>query len=163
MKLWRTLLRLFKKFAPSVVRVVVDTNVLVSGTIVRYGASSRIVDTALVREITLITSQTLLDEYLDAVHRRHIAKRYRNIAPRVQNVADFLRRRAVHVKGRVIEPVLSDPDDDFILACAVEGKANYIVSGDDHLLKLGRYRGIKILTPRDFVVDVLGEDISTPR
>ncbi len=108
-------------------------------------------------------SQTLLDEYLDVVQRRHIAKRYRDIAPRIQDVAEFLRRRAVRVEGRVIESVLNDPDDDFLLACAVEGKANYIVSGDEHLLQLGQYRGIKILTPRDFVVNVLGEKISSPR
>jgi predicted nucleic acid-binding protein len=60
------------------------------------------------------------------------------------------------VEPKVIERVISDdPKDDAILACAVEGRANYIVSGDEHLLKLREHRGIKILTPREFVEQVL--------
>ena len=148
MTLWRTLLRLFRKFARSGVRVIVDTNVLISGTIGRYGASARIVDAALFREITAIMSQTLLDEYLEAIRRPHITKRYRDIAPRIQDVSEFLRYKAVRVEGRVGQSVLSDPDDDFLIACALEGKAKYIISGDEHLLNLGQYRGIKILAPR---------------
>lgn len=51
--------------------------------------------------------------------------------------------------------VLDDPDDDFILACAEEGRARYIVSGDHHLLDLHRHGEARILTPRDFVTSVL--------
>ncbi len=153
--------RLFRKFARSGARVVIDTNVLISGTISRYGASARIVNAALFREITAIMSQTLLDEYLEAIQRRRITKRYRDIAPRIQDVSEFLRHKAVRVEGRVTESVLNDPDDDFLLACAVEGKAHCIVSGDEHLLALGQYRGIKILTPRDFVVNVLAQRTQT--
>ncbi|MBI4762063.1 MAG: putative toxin-antitoxin system toxin component, PIN family [Chloroflexi bacterium] len=155
MKLWQTLLLLLSKFAPSGVRTVVDTNVLISGTIVRFGASARIVDAALAREIVLVVAPTLIDEYLDVIRRPHIAKRYREITPRVQDVVEFLHHRAIRVKGKVVEPVLNDPDDDFLLAAALEGKAKYIISGDEHLLELAHYRGIKILTPREFVEQML--------
>ena len=49
-----------------------------------------------------------------------------------------------------------DPDDDKYLACAIDGEADYIVSGDHHLFVLRRYRQIPILTPRLFV-EVLNE------
>jgi len=45
-----------------------------------------------------------------------------------------------------------DPDDNRILECAVEGNVNYIVSGDRHLLNLGRYRGIEIITISEFLL-----------
>jgi putative PIN family toxin of toxin-antitoxin system len=50
-----------------------------------------------------------------------------------------------------IEAVIpQDPDDDKILACAVASRARWIVSGDAHLLAVKRYRGIAILTPKQF-------------
>ncbi|MDP3765803.1 MAG: putative toxin-antitoxin system toxin component, PIN family [Nanoarchaeota archaeon] len=50
-----------------------------------------------------------------------------------------------------LEIVKEDPSDNIIMESAVEGKADFIVSGDQHLLKLKEYKGIKILTPREFL------------
>ena len=50
--------------------------------------------------------------------------------------------------------VAEDPSDNRFLECAVEGRADYLVSGDAHLLNLGEFRGVKILTPRAFL-DIL--------
>ncbi len=47
--------------------------------------------------------------------------------------------------------VEDDPDDDHFLACAVSGRADCLVTGDPHLLKLGSYKGIPILSPADFL------------
>lgn len=49
-----------------------------------------------------------------------------------------------------LEVVAADPDDDVILACALEGGAGYLVTGDGHLLGLKRYRDIRIVTARQF-------------
>lgn len=51
----------------------------------------------------------------------------------------------------VLAVVREDPDDDRVLECAVAGEADYMVSGDRHLLKLGSYGGIPILTVRQFM------------
>ena len=51
----------------------------------------------------------------------------------------------------VIGAVPDDPDDEIILACAIDGKADLIVSGDRHLLDLDEYRGAPIVTVRDFL------------
>ncbi|MDL1895475.1 PIN domain-containing protein [Anaerolineae bacterium CFX7] len=68
----------------------------------------------------------------------------------------FLNHRAVVVEPKTVDRVVpNDAKDDAILACAKAGKAHYIVSGDEQLLQLREYRGIKILTPREFVAQAL--------
>jgi hypothetical protein len=154
------LIALFKKFAHRKPRLVLDTNIPISATIVPQGFPARILTAALDGNITLVVSEKLLDEYMNVVRRPHISRRYRTVTQRIQDFSIFLLRDAVYVSGvPVTRIVQDDPEDDFVIASAVEGKAHYIVSGDEHLLQLGTYRGIKILTPRDFVVDVLGETI----
>ena len=54
-----------------------------------------------------------------------------------------------------------DPKDDAVVACAVEGEADYIVSGDQDLLVLGRYETVQVVTPRQFV-DILAPPAPQP-
>jgi predicted nucleic acid-binding protein len=56
----------------------------------------------------------------------------------------------VHVSG-----VATHPEDDLVLATAVSAEADYLVTGDRHLLSLGQYQGVRIVTPRDFAA-ILG-------
>ena len=67
-------------------------------------------------------------------------------------ILDMLRANAevISVKG-LPEPVCDDPDDDKFLACALAGECKLIVSGDKHLLKASGFRGITVLTPREFL------------
>ena len=151
-------MRLFAKFARRERRVVLDTNILISATLVPLGAPARIVIAALDGRIRLVVSDNLLTEYLNVIQRPHITKKYQTIAAQIQRLSIFLRHDTIRVDGTPTKRiVLADAKDDFVIACAVEGKAHYIVSGDEHLLQLSTYHGIKILTPRDFVVNVLGE------
>ena len=153
--------RLLKFGRPDAPRVVVDTNVLISGTIVTVGASARIVDAALDRWLCLVTCVPLLGEYTQVVRRPHLARKYPKIAQRIDDLVGYLQGRAIVVGGVPQEPfILADPDDDMVIATALEGRAAYIVSGDKHLLELKQFRGIRILNPRDFVVQVLKEPIS---
>lgn len=103
-------------------KVVLDVNVLVSSLINPRGQAGRI----------------------QGMWRRDEA--------RVQSLLKLLRDQAIQTPHaltlRVIE---DDPEDDNILIAAVEGKANFIVSGDKHLKKLETYQGIPILTPTEFV------------
>jgi len=50
-----------------------------------------------------------------------------------------------------VEAVADDPADDLVLACALEGNADFIISGDKHLLNLRNYQGIKMVTPAEFL------------
>lgn len=157
MKLQLMLRRLYAKFAPRVVlRVVVDTNVLISGTIAESGYPARIVDAAIQGRIQFVVSTILIDEYLEVIERPRIAKKYPEIEDRIAAIRRYLHLDTIFVEGVPTRPVvLNDPDDDFILACAEEGRAQYVVSGDHHLLNIREYGGAKILTPRDFATTVL--------
>ena len=55
----------------------------------------------------------------------------------------------------VIDTVCEDPDDDKFLACAIAAKSEYIISGDKHLLKIGRFLNTTIVTPRCFLDNLL--------
>lgn len=55
------------------------------------------------------------------------------------------------VAGRKFDVVREDPDDSRILECAIAADAGAIVTGDRHLLRLGEYEGIAVLTPREFL------------
>ena len=59
-------------------------------------------------------------------------------------------REMVHVTSHV-DVIKEDPPDNQFLACAIDGKADLIVSGDHHLLDLKTYQGIPIVTARDFL------------
>ncbi len=50
-----------------------------------------------------------------------------------------------------VQVIADDPDDNAVLACAIEGHAAYVVTGDGHLMSLGAYEGIPIVTPAQFL------------
>ncbi|MBI1925537.1 PIN domain-containing protein [Candidatus Poribacteria bacterium] len=70
----------------------------------------------------------------------------------VYEFLEILERTAIKVKGELqLQVIKADPDDDKFIIAAVEGGADYIVSGDSHLKELKEYQGIKIVTPAQFV------------
>ena len=127
-------------------RVVADTNVFISAFMFG-GLPGKILDLALRGKFTLVTSSSLLDE-LDEKLRGKFAVSER----------DALAIRAkLEDSANVVEPdfelnaVPDDPDDNRVLECAVAGKAEFIVSGDRHLLRIGCYEEIAIITVRQFI------------
>jgi|ERR1039458_7614869 putative PIN family toxin of toxin-antitoxin system len=127
-------------------RVVADTNVFISA-LMFGGLPGRFLDLALRRRFTLVTSKALLDE-LDEKLRGKFAVSERDA---------LAIREKLEAYANVIEPdfelnaVPDDPDDNRVLECALTGKADFIVSGDRHLLRIGSYAGIAIVTVRQFV------------
>lgn len=70
--------------------------------------------------------------------------------------ADLIRARLERVAelvspAHVLSVITEDPDDDRVLECAIAGRADIIISGDRHVLKLGEYEGIAIMTARQFM------------
>jgi uncharacterized protein len=137
------------------VKAVLDTNVLISG-VIASGYSAKILDAARREEIKLITSIHMLEEFSDVISRRRITRKYPKATEDAEALLDFFRAFAEFVSGIPEEDqISSDRDDDFVLACAVDGKADYVVSGDPHLLDLKTYNQIPILSPREFAKRVL--------
>ena len=134
-------------------KAVLDTNVLVSALIVPQGKPARILDAAADLKFQLVISTHILDELREVLRRRHIQKRFH---PSAEAIETYVEERLVRL-GTVITPqqientIPNDPPDNLVLACAVEGGADFLVSGNDHLLGLREHRGVQIVTPARFL------------
>lgn len=98
-----------------------------------------------------MSSEHVLDEVERALERPYFAKRV-SAADRRAYVA-LLRREALVVTVRTkIRGVATHPEDDAVLAAALDGGAGFLITGDRALRNLGTFRGITIVSPRDFLV-----------
>ena len=128
------------------IRVVADTNIFISA-LMFGGLPGAFLDLAFLPAFTLVTSPVLLDE-LDEKLRLKFGLSSTDadlVRSKLEANADLIST------VETLTIVRDDPDDDRVLECAVAGRADYIVSGDRHLLKLGSYEGIPILTVRQFL------------
>jgi len=131
-------------------RAVFDTNVFVSASLSKNvnSPTRELLERWKRNEFTLIICDQIAKELIEKLVER-------GISPEaiVEQISALVRSAEwVVVTGEKIETLLSDPDDDVVLACAVEGKANYLITYDPHFDSLqGDYRGIKILKAIPFL------------
>jgi putative PIN family toxin of toxin-antitoxin system len=138
-------------------RVVLDTNVIVSGTIVPAGNAARILKFLEEGAFELLISEDILAECSEVLRYPRIRKRHGRPDEQIDDLVGSIREVAPVVAPTLtLEVVTADPDDNRILECAQEGEADYIISGDAHLITLGEYLGIQILSPAAFLL-VLGQ------
>ena len=134
-------------------RIVCDTNVLVSGAL--FAGNCR----ALIRlvsegHVSGFTSNALLSE-LEGVLLR---PKFGLAASQVEAMVDLVRQTFVLVSpAESVSVVRDDPDDDVVLEAALAAAADVVVSGDSHLLVLGEFRGIRILSPAWAIEDIRGQ------
>ena len=132
------------------VRAVLDANVLVSAVIVRAGKSGKILRG--LHWVQFLISEDILLEVARVLHYPRIQKKYSLSEQDITEYLVELRQRCTLIPiHSLIKGISADPDDDKVLACAVDGDADYIVSGDPHLLDLKSYKGIKIVSPSTFL------------
>ena len=132
-------------------RVVLDTNVVVSG-LLWSGAPFQVLKAAQSGQIQLITSEALISELLTVLLRPKFSQRFEAIGKTAESFVENYRALVERVQPAAITSViLEDPKDDDVLACALGGKADYVVSGDNDLLRLGRYEDIPILDVNQFL------------
>lgn len=132
-------------------RVVIDTNVLVSGIIQGKGFPYKIVQSWERGDLILITSSATIEEASKVLNYPKIKTKYGLSEADIKETLLNLVRYSVFVNDPpVLDVIKEDPSDNNILGAAMGGKADYIVSGDFHLSKLKAYKGIEILTPREF-------------
>jgi putative PIN family toxin of toxin-antitoxin system len=132
-------------------RVVADTNILVSGLLWR-GNPRRVLDVARDGILELFTSPALLEELEDVLGRETFAARLKEANVSARELVVGYRALASVIDAKKIEPVIiADPDDDAVLACAITGQCEVITSGDQHLLGLKAHQGIRILTATELL------------
>ena len=133
-------------------KVVLDANIFVSSIIVPKGKSAQIIDLVVKKKIELIISQPILEEVRRVLFYPHIKKRHPHNSEVIEKFINKWTRLAHLTQGKIkVDAIKDDPTDDKYLECAVEGKADYIVSGDKHLKNLKEFRGIKIIEPSVFL------------
>jgi len=129
------------------VRIVLDTNALLSGFLWN-GAPRRLIEAVLAQRIELYTTQGLLAELEKVAARPRFTAKMAEQQLTPALLSERLRSIAEIVIAADIGPVvIADPDDDHVLACALAAHADFIVTGDPHLLNLKRHHGTSILTP----------------
>jgi putative PIN family toxin of toxin-antitoxin system len=133
------------------VRVVLDTNIIVSAFLVALGTPARIVAAWRRGVFELVVSPALLAEYEEVLNYDRLRRRHRMTPEQIALEVQDIESLAIVVEPDAVPSVIeADPDDDEVLACALAGEAEYIVSGDPHLLDLREYQGIRILSPAAF-------------
>lgn len=125
-------------------KITLDTNVLIAAFIAR-GVCNELLE-HVVRHHELVLSPVLLDEL-----RRVLRDKFHMSTEDVEEAAMLLREHAVWVDPPPLdELVCRDPNDDHVLATAIEGVSDCLVTGDDDLLVIERHADIPILRPSDF-------------
>jgi probable toxin-antitoxin system toxin component, PIN family len=134
-------------------RAVLDANVLISALIRPAGPPGRILVRLLRdRAFELVASPATLDELRRSLRYPKVRKYLDLSETEIDLWVAALRAVAVVVEGRVSRHVVvADPADDIYLAAATDGLADYIISGDRHLLDLGTHEGVRILAPHNFL------------
>lgn len=127
--------------------VVPDTNVLISSIFWDKGSSHKIAALAIQQKITNFTSPELLNE-LAKVLRVKFEQPEDIIERQLALVANYSQIIEPKIKVNVIK---EDPSDDKVVECALSCNAEFIVSGNNHLLKIRTYKGIKITKPKEFL------------
>ena len=133
-------------------RVVIDTNIWVSGMLWR-GAPWRLLRLAEQGTVELCTAPSLLAELAEVLAYESLQPRLAELALNPAELVAYAMRLATvfEVTGEGAPIVAADPDDDEILRCAAVAQADYVVSGDRHVLGMGEYAGVPILAVHELL------------
>ena len=134
-------------------RVVLDTNIFVSALLSKNGTPTKIIDAWRERIFLVITCEAATLEIQRVLDELFATGKYAITKEQTESVIHLLRTDAIQVPGQmnVSGAIPQDPDDEKFLAIALEGEAEIIISGDNHLLNLGKYQNIIIQTARQFL------------
>jgi putative PIN family toxin of toxin-antitoxin system len=137
------------------IRVVLDTNVLVSAILTPAGPPARILQLALEGRLRITLSAGIIKE-INLVFQysklKKVMKKQRLSYRIVEEVIlKILKVASITPGTMLIQEVSRDPADNLILSCAAEGQADFIISGDKDLTELVSYEGISIVDPASFL------------
>ena len=126
-------------------RLVLDSNVIISAVFFG-GPPEQLVLAALEGRVETFVSMAILDEILGVVQRPKFGL---NPDQALQLIEELHALCRVVVPSMKVQAIPADPDDNAVLECAMEARADIVVSGDDHLLALGNWQGLRILGPSE--------------
>lgn len=130
--------------------VVFDTNILISATLSQRSNPYRCLQLAKDSLIQSVTCREILDEFQEKLLSKFDYSP-QDAQSTTDRVLDY--SQLVNITNS-LKGMCADPDDDMVLECGVVANANYIVTGDKHLLSLGDYQSIIILKATDFLASI---------
>ena len=99
-------------------------------------------------ELTLYVSSEIINEIIEVMNY----PKFNFSLQKKQRLMSIIEHKAIIVNpSERIQVIKDDPTDNMFLECAIEARANFLISGDKHLLALGQFRFVKIVTPADFL------------
>lgn len=132
-------------------RVVLDANQYVSAVLKPSSKPAEVVQLALEKKLTLLASEAILEEIERVLCYPKLKNIHQLNTEEIDRYIQEIQEAATITPGKLkIQAVKEDPTDDKYLVCAVEGAADYIVTGDQHLKPIGSFRGILIVDPANF-------------
>ena len=132
-------------------RVVIDTNILVSALIKPQGTVGRVLQRLRQNDYTLLYAPVLLEELVDVLNRPRIRTKYGLAEADIETIVRFILLRGEFVSPTEPINACRDPKDNKFLEVAVTGQADVIVSGDKDLLVLHPFQGIPVITAHEFL------------
>ena len=132
-------------------RVVVDTNILISALIKPQGTVGPMIRHLRDGEYTLVYSTPLLDELIEKLASPRIRHKYRLEEPHAEALIALIALRGELVSPHRKVTICRDPDDDMVIEAALAGTAEYVVTGDKDLLVLKKFETVSFVTPRTFL------------
>jgi hypothetical protein len=133
-------------------KVVLDANIVVSAILTTKGYPSQIVDLVIQNKLKLVISHKILKE----IQKVLLYPKLRNLHQKDKDWINLfiatIKQEAVITKDNLkVNVIKNDPSDNIYLACAIEGKADCIISGDKHLTSIKKIKNIPILKAADFI------------
>lgn len=133
-------------------KAVIDTNLFVSGLFGKDTVSSRLQDHWVHLDFVLVTSIDIIKEINRVLHYPRIQQQFGKDEELVKRFFRLIFRKAIITKDTyTTDTITDDPTDNKFLACAMEGKADYIVSRDPHLRNIKHFHGIQIIDAATFI------------
>lgn len=133
--------------------VVLDVNILASATISEHGRPRVVVRAGLRRQYRLVVSAHILTKLKDTFEKPYFAER---LSREDQDAfIDLLVKKSKReIPDKSVLGIAPDQEDDLVLGTAVAANADFLVTGDKGLLAIGEYRGVRIVTAEDFLMEV---------
>jgi uncharacterized protein len=129
-------------------KVVYDTNVIVSAALKEESLPGLILSLALEGNVRVVVSPALVEEYEEVLRRPRFKLGQREIMELMVKI----KKNAIMVRpGRALKIIKEDMPDNLILECAFKGKADFIITGNKRHFTFEEFRGTQIVTPREFI------------
>ena len=131
-------------------KVVIDTNTIISAPLSEDGNPAKIFELLLLEEIINFTSDQIIEEVNEVFKREKIKSKLH--PSKINFVIENFEKLSKLVKPTInLNQIKEDIEDNRVLECAETSNVDYVISGDKHLLKLKNYKNIKIVTPKEFL------------